>query len=63
MELTDDSIFHLGTVNMHITFGNESCYKTILTRFMVVDILLAYNTIIGWLTLSKLKVVVSSYKW
>lgn len=47
MGFTSDSISPIGIMNLYITFGNEPCSKIILAKFMVVDILLTYNAIIG----------------
>lgn len=41
------SIMPLGTMNMHITFGDEHCSNIILAKFMVVNIPSVYNMIIG----------------
>lgn len=47
MGFTDDSILPLGTMKQHITFGDKPYSKMILAKFMMVDIISAYNTIIG----------------
>ncbi|RZS01731.1 hypothetical protein BHM03_00031644 [Ensete ventricosum] len=46
---------------LSVTVGEESRSKTLMVSFMVVELPLAYNTIIGQPTLNKLKVVVSTY--
>lgn len=42
-----DSISSIEIVNLHITFTDEPYFKTILTKFMMVDIPLVYNATIG----------------
>ncbi|XP_064979710.1 uncharacterized protein LOC135622011 [Musa acuminata AAA Group] len=58
---TGDSISPLGTMALPVTIGEEPRVKTMITTFMVVDLLLAYNIILGRSTLNKLKAVVSTY--
>lgn len=47
MRFTDDFISPLGTMNLYVTFKDKSCFKIILTKFVVVDIPPTYNAIIG----------------
>lgn len=47
MVLIGKSITSLGTMNTHITFGDEHCSNIIIAKFMVVNIPLVYNMIIG----------------
>lgn len=47
-----DSICTLGTTNLHITFGDEPFTKTLMSKFMVVDVPSVYNVIIGHPTLN-----------
>lgn len=56
---TGDSISLLGIVNLHVTFREEPHFKTLTTRFMMVDVPSAYNAIIGRPTLNCLKAMVS----
>ncbi|XP_065015430.1 uncharacterized protein LOC135642874 [Musa acuminata AAA Group] len=58
---TGDSISPLGTIVLPITIGEEPRTKTMMTTFMVVDLLSAYNAIFNRLTLNKLKAVVFTY--
>ena len=44
---TGDSISPLEIMNLHVTFGDNPCFKIVMTKFMVVDILSIYNVIIG----------------
>ncbi|XP_065039392.1 uncharacterized protein LOC135673921 [Musa acuminata AAA Group] len=60
---TGDSISPLGTTIRLVTIGEELRAKTMMTTFMVVDLPLVYNVILGCLTLNKLKAVVSTYHW
>lgn len=59
--LTSDSILPLGTVNLYVTFECMAYSKIISSKFIVVDIPLAYNAIIGQPTLNKLRAMVSIY--
>ena len=43
---TNDSICPLGIVSLHVIFGDEPYSKTVMIKFTVVNILLAYNVII-----------------
>ena len=61
MGFTYYSYFSLGTVNLNIMFGNKLYFKMMMPRFLAIDIPLAYNAIRGRPTLTKLKVVVSTY--
>lgn len=47
-----DSICPLRTTNLHITFGDEPFTKTLMAKFMVVDVPSVYNVIIGHPTLN-----------
>lgn len=51
----------LKIVNLHITFEDEACTKTILGKFMMVDLPLAYNVIIDRPTPNRLRALVSNY--
>ncbi|RZS14749.1 hypothetical protein BHM03_00046479 [Ensete ventricosum] len=44
---TRDSISPLGVTTIHVTFGEEPKFKTLMVSFMVVGLPLAYNVIIG----------------
>lgn len=61
MRFTGYSICPLRTISLHITFGEESCIKTLIARFMVVDVPLVYNAIIYCPTLNQLRAMVSTY--
>lgn len=61
MGFTGDSICPLRTVSLHITFGEEPYFKTLTTKFIVVDILSTYNVIFGRPTLNQLKIMLSTY--
>nr|XP_009387567.1 PREDICTED: uncharacterized protein LOC103974454 [Musa acuminata subsp. malaccensis] len=58
---TGDSVSPLGTTVCPVTIGEEPRAKTIMTTFMVVDLSLAYNVILGRPTLNKIMTVVSTY--
>lgn len=58
---TNDFISPLGTVNLHVTFGDKLCSKIILTKFMMIGILSTYNMIIDQPTLNRLRLRVSTY--
>lgn len=53
MGFIGDSISYLKTINLGVTFRDNSCSKTILTEFMMVGISLVYNIIIGQPTLNR----------
>ena len=55
---TDDSIFSLETMSLHVIFGDELYSKTIMTKFMVVGIPSMYNIIIGRSMLNRLRAIV-----
>ncbi|RWV96393.1 hypothetical protein GW17_00040900 [Ensete ventricosum] len=57
---TGDSIAPLGMMTLPLTIGEEPRTKTLIVVFMVVDLPLAYNAIIGRPTLNRLRAVVSS---
>ena len=61
MEFIGDSISPLGTMSLHVTLGDEPCSKTMMTKFIVVDIPSAYNMIISRPTLNRLKAMSSTY--
>ncbi|RRT79002.1 hypothetical protein B296_00026213 [Ensete ventricosum] len=56
-----DSISPLNTVNLHVTFDTGPNSKTVLTKFMVVDIPSVFNAIIGQPTLNRLWAMMSTY--
>ncbi|RRT31862.1 hypothetical protein B296_00053430 [Ensete ventricosum] len=58
---TGDFISAVGATTIPITFGGEPRSKTLMVSFMVVNLLSAYNAIIGRPTLNRLKAVVSTY--
>ncbi|CAL9072037.1 unnamed protein product [Musa textilis] len=58
---TRNTISPIGTMNLHVMFGDELYSETMMTKFMVVDIFSTYNAIIGQPTLNKLMIVVSTY--
>lgn len=47
---TSNSISPLGTMSLYIIFDNELYSKMVMTKFIVVDISLAYNIVISWPT-------------
>lgn len=57
-----DSNSPLGTMSLHITFGDGPCSKMLMTKFMMVDISLEYNAIICQPTLNRVRVVVLTYQ-
>ena len=61
MGFTSDSISPLRTVNLHVMFGDEPFFKMMMVRFMVVNILSAYNIIIGRPMLNRLRAMVLTY--
>lgn len=58
---TYDSILPLEIMSLHVIFGDEPCSKIVITKFMMVNIPSAYNTIIGQPTLNRLRIVVPTY--
>lgn len=44
---TSNSISPLGTMSLYIIFDNELYSKMVMTKFIVVDISLAYNIVIS----------------
>ncbi|RWW71873.1 hypothetical protein BHE74_00020350 [Ensete ventricosum] len=58
---TGDTVTPVGVATLPVTFGDEPRTKTLMVHFMVVDLPLAYNVIIGRPTLNKLRAVVSTY--
>lgn len=61
MGFIGDSISPLGTVNLYVTFKLKPYSKLMLTKFMVFDILLTYNTIIDQSLLNILQTIMSTY--
>ena len=61
MGFMSDFISPLGTMNLHVIFGDEHCSKMMLARFMIIDIYLAYNAIIGRSMPNRLRAMVSAY--
>ena len=61
MVFMGDFIYPLGTISLHITFDEEPCSKIVMTKFIVVKILLAYNVIIGQPTLNRLNAMMTYY--
>ncbi|XP_064995317.1 uncharacterized protein LOC135631507 [Musa acuminata AAA Group] len=58
---TGDSISPLGVVTLPLTVGNLPRSKTIMTSFLVIDLPAAYNAILGWPTLNKIRAIISTY--
>ncbi|XP_064993953.1 uncharacterized protein LOC135630723 [Musa acuminata AAA Group] len=58
---TGDSISPLGAFTLPLTLGVPPRSKTVMTTFLVVDLPIAYNAILGRPTLNKVRVVVSTY--
>ncbi|RWV98295.1 hypothetical protein GW17_00038865 [Ensete ventricosum] len=58
---TGDSISPLGTTTLPLTIGKEPCTKTLMVVFVVVDLPLTYNAIIGRPTLNRLRAMVSTF--
>ncbi|XP_065023218.1 uncharacterized protein LOC135649049 [Musa acuminata AAA Group] len=58
---TGDSISPLGAITLPLTLGTPPKSKTVMTTFLVVDLPTAYNVILGWPTLNKVRAVVSTY--
>ncbi|RZS20597.1 hypothetical protein BHM03_00053125 [Ensete ventricosum] len=52
---TSDYISSLGTMILNVTFDDQPCNKTVMTKFLVVDIPLVYHMIIAQLTLNRLR--------
>ena len=48
-------------MKLHVLFGDEYYSKIMLARFLVVDIYLAYNAIIGHSMPNRLRAMVSTY--
>ncbi|KAL2246834.1 UNVERIFIED_CONTAM: Retrovirus-related Pol polyprotein from transposon [Sesamum indicum] len=51
----------LGTVNLPVSLGEEPKCKTLMVKFLVVDMPFAYNVILGRLGLNSFRAVVSTY--
>lgn len=47
MGFTSDSISSPRIMNLYVIFGDEACSKTLLAKFIVVNIFATYNMIIG----------------
>ncbi|RWW71324.1 hypothetical protein BHE74_00020945 [Ensete ventricosum] len=58
---TGDSIIPLEMTALPVTLGQEPQSKTLWVAFMVVGLPTAYNIILEWPTLNKLRAVVSTY--
>ncbi|RWW86682.1 hypothetical protein BHE74_00004526 [Ensete ventricosum] len=58
---TSDAITPVGVATLPVTFDDEPRTKTLMVPSMVVDLPSAYNVIIGWPTLNKLRAIVSTY--
>ncbi|XP_064947796.1 uncharacterized protein LOC135598185 [Musa acuminata AAA Group] len=58
---TGDSISPLGAITLPLTLGIPPRSKTVMTTFLVVDLPMAYNAILGRPTLNKIRAVVSTY--
>ncbi|XP_052107466.1 uncharacterized protein LOC107457900 [Arachis duranensis] len=56
----DTPIKQLGFIPLHTTYGKGAKSKTLSIDFIVVDVVSAYNALIGRTTLNRLKVVVST---
>ncbi|KAL0400327.1 UNVERIFIED_CONTAM: hypothetical protein Sradi_2376000 [Sesamum radiatum] len=50
-----------GMISLPLTLGTFSLQKTCLLRFLVVDILSAYNVILGRPTLNAFRAIISTY--
>jgi len=50
-----------GMIRLHICFGDKIKAKNLEVDFLVVDVPMAYNVILGHPTLHKLKVVIAAY--
>ncbi|KAL0299003.1 UNVERIFIED_CONTAM: hypothetical protein Sradi_6560100 [Sesamum radiatum] len=50
-----------GMISLPLTLGTASLRKTCLLKFLVVDILLAYNVILGQPTLNAFRAIISTY--
>ena len=61
MGFMSNFISPLGTMKLHVLFGDEYYSKIMLARFLVVDIYLAYNAIIGHSMQNRLRAMVSTY--
>ncbi|RWW01100.1 hypothetical protein BHE74_00032803 [Ensete ventricosum] len=59
---TGNAITPVGVATLPMTFDDEPRTKTFMVSFMVVNLPFAYNVIIGWPTLNKLRAVVSTYQ-
>ncbi|RWW46994.1 hypothetical protein BHE74_00047051 [Ensete ventricosum] len=60
-KFTGDSIAPLGMTVLPVTLGQEPRSKTMMVTFMVVGLQTAYNIILGWPTLNRLKAYISTY--
>jgi len=50
-----------GIIHLPVHFGDKSKARCREVDFLVVDIPIAYNVILGWCTLQKVKVVITPY--
>ncbi|XP_065049759.1 uncharacterized protein LOC135679706 [Musa acuminata AAA Group] len=58
---TGDSISPLGAVTLPLTLGTLPRTKTVMSTFLVVDLPIAYNAILGRPSLNKIRALVSTY--
>ncbi|RWW65391.1 hypothetical protein BHE74_00027306 [Ensete ventricosum] len=58
---TRDFVVPLGMIVLPITLSQEHQSKTLMVTFMVVGLPTTCNIILGWLTLNRLRAVVSTY--
>ncbi|XP_065023219.1 uncharacterized protein LOC135649050 [Musa acuminata AAA Group] len=58
---TGDSISPLGAITLPLTLGTPPRSKTVMTTFLVVDLPIAYNAILGRPSLNKVRAAVSTY--
>ena len=52
---------HDGTVRLPVRFGDKTCFRSLEVDFLVVDVPMTYNVILGRPTLHKVKAVVAPY--
>ena len=58
---TGEQVQTMGLISLPVTCGTSLRQSTVMVDFLVVDRPSAYNIIIGWPTLNKLKAVTSTY--
>lgn len=58
---TDEMVKPLGVITSLVTTGARLLTTTVITNFLVVWDTLSYNTIIGHLTLNKIRAITSTY--